>query len=65
MKDLLSILLNAVPMFLVIGIFAIYLRRAGGGGGLTKFQKEYIEEMRKQTAIQERIASALEKSSHG
>ena len=55
---LIDVLINWLPMLLLIGAWVFFLRRMNTGKG---FQKDYIEEMRKQTAIFERIAAALEK----
>ena len=50
-------LLNWAPALLLMLVYVFFLMRMRS----PKFQAEYLEEMRKQTGIFERIADALEK----
>jgi cell division protease FtsH len=61
--DWIGALINWAPMVLLIGVWIFFLRRMGYGGGKfrTGFQKEYLDELRKQNAALERIAAVLEK----
>ncbi len=55
---LVDILLGALPMLLLIGAWYFFMRRMAK---TNPFQKEVLDEMKRQTAIHERIAVALEK----
>jgi nitrogen fixation-related uncharacterized protein len=60
--DLVEVLINWFPMLLLVAVWVIFLwwaRRKGGYS--TQYQRDYMDQMRKQTELLERVASALEK----
>jgi hypothetical protein len=59
--DLISVLLNALPMLLLIGVWIFYMTRLRNGGFNSKYQTAYLEQLQRQNATLERIAVALEK----
>ncbi len=59
--DVGDILINWFPMLLLIGVWIFFLRRMGGGGFLSPYQKEILGLYRRQADAMERVAAALEK----
>jgi hypothetical protein len=59
--DLINIVLNALPMLLLIGVWIFFMMRFRKGGFNSKYQADYLEQMQRQSAALERIAAVLEK----
>lgn len=57
---LLSILINWFPMILIFGVWLVFLRQMRRPGYLPAYLQPQMEEMKKQTALLERIARDLE-----
>ena len=63
--DWLSVLINWFPMLLLIAVWIWVMQRLKGGKIYGAYQKDVLEEQRRQTTALERIAQALEnKSGH-
>jgi ATP-dependent Zn protease len=60
-KDVVEIFINWFPMLLLIGVWIFFLRRVGGTGWVTKYQRDHLDLTRRQVEAFERIAAALEK----
>jgi ATP-dependent Zn protease len=56
--DWVSLLINWFPMLLLIAVWIWVMRRFQGG---TKYRRSYMEQVKKQTELLERVALALEK----
>jgi hypothetical protein len=56
-----DLLINSAPILLLIVVWIFFMARLRRGGFNTKYQVEYLEQMRQQNATLERIAAALEK----
>lgn len=58
--DVVDILINWFPMFLLIGVWIIFLVRVKSGP-FSRYQKDHLDLTRRQTESLERIAALLEK----
>jgi ATP-dependent Zn protease len=58
--DVVDILINWFPMFLLIGVWIYFLTRMRGGF-MGSYYKEVLELYRRQAEALERVAAALEK----
>ncbi len=61
MPDLIGVFLNALPMLLLIAVWIFFMIALRRGGFNSKYQTAYLEQMKAQVAVLERIAAAIEK----
>lgn len=63
-KALFDVFINWFPMVLIFGIWMIFLRRLyrPGPGRVPAYMQPSLDELKKQTALLERIARGLEAS---
>ena len=59
-KILLTFLINWFPMILIFGVWLIFLRQMRRPGYTPAYMLPQMEELKKQTALLERIARDLE-----
>ena len=60
-KFWIDIIISAAPMLLLIAVWIFFIMRLRRGGFNSKYQTEYMEQVKLQNAALERIAAALEK----
>jgi hypothetical protein len=59
--DWMGTFLSLLPMIVLIGVWIYFMGRWRRGGFQSKYQTEYMAQMKAQVAVLERIAAALEK----
>jgi len=59
-EHLLGLLVSWFPMLLLIAVWIFFMKRFEKGGRPNRYREDHIAELRKQNALLERIAKALE-----